>query len=385
MGNNQTSTSNRNSNEETKLENETLEAEALEVEPDRTKHESIISKAGSLYLLGNNCFRRKEFDAAKEYYTNALRVLESDNNSKKMNVDNTNNKIYLKSSSLSNLGIIRFSEGAVKEAKKLHQKALDVCSQEKIKFEENLSPDIIGLKQLTGKLRHDRSCAPRHQNLSTLITKLEWEDRKDARLADTLNNLGACLELEGDFEGAVESYRQALTLRLVIFGKRSLKTAECYSNLGLALDTLGLLEEAEKNICTAIKIHESLLGKDSTESTVLLNNYGVLLCHLGRFDDSENILKEVVQLRTKAYGESHFFTSCASRNLEYVRNRRANSIGIGNSTETREIHSNRNSIGSDTCNNNYQIMNTKHDNSEAPTNEDTDDDDGDERQREQEK
>lgn len=76
---------------------------------------------------------------------------------------------------------------------------------------------------------------------------------KDQR-AKSLNHQGLALARQGDHVGAVRLHRQALSLKLDIWGTTNITTAVSYNALGESLIHLGQLDEAEDTIKKALEI-----------------------------------------------------------------------------------------------------------------------------------
>lgn len=59
---------------------------------------------------------------------------------------------------------------------------------------------------------------------------MRQHDSIDALIADSLNNLGGCYEVQGALNKAQQMYAEAIELRTVIFGPDSIQTAESMLN-----------------------------------------------------------------------------------------------------------------------------------------------------------
>jgi len=323
------------------------------------EYNEALARAREMFCEGNIFFRQKMYSKAKYAYSEALAVLRSG-----CTGEGEGPPQDITSAALTNLGILEFAQGRFHEAKKLHVEALQMrrkalkkgkdkdkgkgkdkgkdkgsgsLSLGREDSSETISSDgagsgtgtgtgtgsgssMQGLETLSASLRKDSRCG-QHTPEQSLITRIEKHEKVDGLLADSLSNLAACYELLGDFEAAIGLYREALEIRKVLFGVKSLRTAESMQNLGLALDMQGNLEEAYDMMALSLSIHEKILGSNNPESSVLLNNIGVLLCQLGRLDEAVTILERVVSIRKLMYGTEHFYTVSARQNLTYVYNR----------------------------------------------------------------
>lgn len=83
---------------------------------------------------------------------------------------------------------------------------------------------------------------------------------QDAAAKD-LNHKGLALANKGDYAGAVGLHRQALEMKLRLWGTSDITTAVSYNALGESLMHLGQFNEAEDNIKKALDIATRLRSK----------------------------------------------------------------------------------------------------------------------------
>ncbi len=127
---------------------------------------------------------------------------------------------------------------------------------------------------------------------------------------------GLVAELDGDIEGAVSLYRDALEQQ----GGRARDQAHVVHNdLGNALKRLGrraeALEELERGYTSCV----ATLGESHPHATALLGAVGATYIELGRHEEAAEILESVLEQFEASVGPSHPFIAVASNNLGLAR------------------------------------------------------------------
>ena len=225
---------------------------------------------------------------------------------------------------LSNLGILEFADGRYEEATTLLKEALALrrpwlhkksAESDKTKIYESMDTVAVSL------CKDHRFCRVPEDQL-VLAKVLREHGALDAVIADTINNLAACLEVLGQLDEARPLYEESMQLRKVVHGEHSLKVAESMQNLATVFDSQGHLTEAEELLEKSLAIQLELAGENSPEAAVSMNNLGVLCTHLGRLEKAQRLLEQAVSTRVLFYGDDHQLTISARRNLEFVKNRK---------------------------------------------------------------
>ena len=274
-----------------------------------------MEEAKRLFLEGNEFFKQGNFDKAKEFYQTAMNLLQlSSQNTEKMHTAHA----------LSNLGLLQFAEGRVQEAKSLHEEALQLRRSMEATADQSISDDIEYLawdmnRELSSHQQFDRS-------QTNLISRLKQHDSMDALISDSLNNLGGCLELSGDYEGALQMYSEALELRKILFGESHYLVAEVMQNMATVQSALGHLQQASDTLHTVLKVYEAHYGADSIESAIVLNNIGVVMTQMGMLPKAVDCLDKAYEIRMQQLGDEHPLTQNVKQNLQYTRNKMAGSL-----------------------------------------------------------
>lgn len=223
---------------------------------------------------------------------------------------------------LSNLGLLQFADGRIQEAKALHQEALEL--RKSLESTHGLSEDIEYLAWDMN--REFTSTHHLKRNHSHLISRLQQHDSIDALISDSLNNLGGCLELAGDYEEALQMYSEAFELRRVLFGDANVLTAEVMQNIATVQSALGNLKQAAETLESALKIYETHYGADSAESAVILNNLGVVKTQIGMIHDALDCLQKSYDIRVRELGDNHPLTMNSKQNLQYTQNKMTSTL-----------------------------------------------------------
>lgn len=223
---------------------------------------------------------------------------------------------------LSNLGILEFVDGRFEDAKKLLEEALALRRPWLHKKKPEGETSYESMETVAVSLCKDHRFCRAPEDQRVLAKELKEHGQLDAVIADTINNLAACLEVLGQLEEARPLYEESLQLRKIVHGEYSLKVAESMQNLATVLDSQGHLKEAEELLEKSLAIQMELAGENSPEAAVSMNNLGVLCTHLGRLDKAQRLLEQAVATRVLFYGDDHQLTISARRNLEYVKNRK---------------------------------------------------------------
>jgi tetratricopeptide (TPR) repeat protein len=219
---------------------------------------------------------------------------------------------------MTNLGVLQFAEGCYHESQDLLKKALERHQEYSKQLAEDQALGAISLTSLSIQIKKDLSLAKHPVNERNLVSQLNEYSTLDAMIADLLNNLAACHEVIGEMADAQKFFEESLQLRMIVYGKESLKVAETMQNLATILDSQGKYVESENYLRQALSIETKELGEDHIETAVTMNNLGVLLAHLEKYGESRELLERSVQLRETFYGPHNHLTVCARQNLDFV-------------------------------------------------------------------
>jgi len=118
-------------------------------------------------------------------------------------------------------------------------------------------------------------------------------------LAEAIHNLAAALWWKGEYTEAEPLYREALAMRLTLFGADSLEVADTTNHLAACLDRLGRDDEAEQHYREALRIRRTVLADrpaDQEPVAASLNNLGTFLLSRSAPDQAEPVFRESLAL-----------------------------------------------------------------------------------------
>jgi tetratricopeptide (TPR) repeat protein len=173
--------------------------------------QTLIDEAKQDFQEGNNFFRDRKFDQAKQKYSSAL---------EKLTRCEQADKGQHHAMALTNLGAIEFAEGRYKEAKDLLQKALEerrraieATGESAEKHEKEGDGD--NLTAISLAMKRDMAFRQLPDSERLLAGEIKDHATIDAMTSDLFNNLAACCEVIGDLKEAQQFYEESLALRKV--------------------------------------------------------------------------------------------------------------------------------------------------------------------------
>jgi serine/threonine protein kinase len=154
-------------------------------------------------------------------------------------------------------------------------------------------------------------------------------DHKD--VAVSVSEYGRTLREMGRYDDAERPTREALAIRTRIFGDEHRETATSKSDLGLLLLDRGEIAEAERLFRENLATTERLLGAGHPNAAASKNYVGTVLAVKGDFASAEQLQREALAVRRRVFGaanpESAFAVQSLANTLEVQgRNAEAESL-----------------------------------------------------------
>lgn len=134
--------------------------------------------------------------------------------------------------------------------------------------------------------------------------------------------LGTRALLKNDFNGAVDSYGQALKLYGQQEGPFHSNLPRAYSNRGLAYANTGRYEEALNHYQKALGLWQQRHGKDHFNVSVPYNNRGLVYMEQGDFAKAAESYKKALEIRMRTLGPRHPEVGATLLNIGLVENYR---------------------------------------------------------------
>ena len=141
---------------------------------------------------------------------------------------------------------------------------------------------------------------------------------ENARLAQTLNDLGVLVRMNGDAARSVALLQESLALRTRVLGTPHQDAAVTLSELGRSYDDLGNKEAAERFTREALAMRRSLLGEEHRETATSMGDLGLQLWQRGDLAGAEPLLRRSLEISRKVLGEDHPNVGSAESNLALV-------------------------------------------------------------------
>ena len=136
----------------------------------------------------------------------------------------------------------------------------------------------------------------------------------DARVAQTLNDLGVLQRRLGNFAAALPLLTEGLSMREALTGRDDKDFAVTLSESGRVLRDLGRLDEAERATRDALAIRTKLFGDEHRETATNKGDLGQLLLERGAVAEAERLFRENVATTERVLGVEHP-NSAAAKNF----------------------------------------------------------------------
>lgn len=127
----------------------------------------------------------------------------------------------------------------------------------------------------------------------------------DARVAQTLNDLGVLQRRVSNLAAAAPLLTESLSMRRAITGEMDKDVAVTLSEYGRVLRELGRLDEAEKATRDALALRIKLFGDEHRETATNKSDLGILLMDRGEIAEAERLFRENLAVTERLLGAEH--------------------------------------------------------------------------------
>ncbi|KAF4956033.1 hypothetical protein FSARC_11696 [Fusarium sarcochroum] len=172
--------------------------------------------------------------------------------------------------------------------------------------------------------RYLKYCRSSDETLIKLLSR-HFEDRgsdeecdDDEAMSVLLLRVAEALRLQGTYGEAVKLNREALKLKVIVFGKENKETFSSLNNLAATLSSVGQDEEAEKIHREVLELRKRVLGEKHQSTLSSMNNLANVLFSTNQYEEAEAIYREVVELMEEVLGKEHSDTLVSILNLSSV-------------------------------------------------------------------
>ena len=142
--------------------------------------------------------------------------------------------------------------------------------------------------------------------------------REDARIAQSLNDLGVVVRESGDFKHARSLLHEAATMRRKVLGPEHQDLAITLVELGRTYSQVGESAQAEPLFREALAIRRKTLGNEHRETAVSLSDLALDLWGRGDTAGAEPLFRESLAISRKTLGDNHPNVASSMSNLGLV-------------------------------------------------------------------
>jgi len=274
------------------------------LERTRTNSAGITpATATTLDVFGGMQFKAANFSKAAVFFAYSLKIRER-------LLDAGGSPVAL---SLNNLGIACQALGNVREAERMHRRALAIYEQSVGGRHPDTATALFNLA-----LVHNAK-GELDQAESLLIRGVDiFEATKGPSAPETisaLGGLGLLLQQKGELGKAGEAFERSLRASQARFGTTHPETAQAMKNLGVLRFHLGDLKQAEEWLTKSLKICEGALGSEHPQTAVVFTSLGELYRTAGEFERALPKSRQGLLALEKSLGPLHHETLKATSNL----------------------------------------------------------------------
>ena len=168
-------------------------------------------------------------------------------------------------------------------------------------------PESVALAQQ--KLAYVELLRGHLQHAAQLLPSAEarWKvapDKYREQHLEAMFTRGLLLRSQGDLDGSIRTYQEAIVQRTAFSGAVHRETANLYNSLAISLAGANRFQEALEAYRANLAIHEKLGQSDEPDALVVLGNTGTLAYRLGRLREAGELLKSAYTKQREHGGDS---------------------------------------------------------------------------------
>jgi len=133
--------------------------------------------------------------------------------------------------------------------------------------------------------------------------------------ADILNDLGSTSSFSEKYTEAIKYHRDALEIRLKLFGELHLDTAMSYNNIGSVYDHLAKHTDALQYFEKTLEIYRRVLGEEHPDTAISYHNIGYSYGEIGKHREALQNKEKALEIYRNVMGEQHPDTADAYNNI----------------------------------------------------------------------
>jgi serine/threonine-protein kinase len=172
------------------------------------------------------------------------------------------------------LGTVCLMQGELPRARELLESAV----RKRARRLPDDDPDLALARGLLGRVRLEQGDTAEAERLLAVAVAAGRARSPHAELATNLTALGRVLHAKGDYDGAEAAFREALTLRVQLFGEEHTRVSESRANLAAVMRDRGDFRGAEPWFRQVVDMDRRLLGSRHEKVAVDLTTWGSRWC-----------------------------------------------------------------------------------------------------------
>jgi serine/threonine protein kinase/Tfp pilus assembly protein PilF len=133
-----------------------------------------------------------------------------------------------------------------------------------------------------------------------------------------LSTIGGVYRALNDYTNAENYFREALTIKVALWGETNRSSASSMNDLGAVLVEQTKFSEAEPLLRKGLAIQIRLLGPEHPEIATSIQNLGVLLQYEGNCPEAEKWLRESLRMRIKLLGSNDLQVADSLTSLSFA-------------------------------------------------------------------
>ena len=137
----------------------------------------------------------------------------------------------------------------------------------------------------------------------------------DYTRAHLLNTLGTLFDRKGDYDKALDYYRQAMLIREKTLGSDHPEVAKSLNNIGLVYWNRGEYNQTLAYHQQALAIKEKALGPEHPGVALSLNNLGGVFQKQGKYKKALEYYQKALAIKEKALGKGHLGVALTLNNI----------------------------------------------------------------------
>lgn len=220
--------------------------------------------------------------------------------------------IYDKAHYNHQLGVIHYQKGNYTKAIEYHNIGIQIYKEVLPEYHIDLATAFSNLGLVYDRLGEYEMALNHYKEALHIQNNI---DANNLDLAVTYNNIGMAYDNLGEYALALEYYKKSLDIQRNAFQENHPEVARLYSNIGLVCNHLGEYEEGIKNCTAAIAIQNRTLPQDHLDLGTSHNNLGLLLDNMRQYPNALSNYERAISIFLKKLQPNHLTLATSYNNI----------------------------------------------------------------------